>query len=81
VSWAWSGDPAVVVASPPGAGKTRLVIHLAEQLNRRAALSIAISARNRRRRMGWGRVDSASESDVVALLVPSAVGAEDFILG
>ena len=30
---AWSGDPAVVVASPPGAGKTRLVVHLAEQLN------------------------------------------------
>ena len=30
---AWSGDPAVVVASPPGAGKTRLVVHLAEQLH------------------------------------------------
>jgi hypothetical protein len=44
---AWSGDPAVVVASPPGAGKTRLVIRLAEQLNRRAALSVAIATQTR----------------------------------
>src|SRR2546429_491022 len=40
---AWSGDPAVVVASPPGAGKTRLVVHLAEQLHRRAGLDVAIA--------------------------------------
>jgi hypothetical protein len=44
---AWSGDPAVVVASPPGAGKTRLVVHLAEQLHRRAGLNIAIAAQTR----------------------------------
>jgi hypothetical protein len=44
---AWSGDPAVVVASPPGAGKTRLVVHLAEQLHRRAQLKIAIAAQTR----------------------------------
>src|SRR5437773_12450137 len=44
---AWSGDPAVVVASPPGAGKTRLVVHLAEQLNRRAALTVAIATQTR----------------------------------
>ena len=44
---AWSGDPAVVVASPPGAGKTRLVVHLAEQLHRRAGLSVAIAAQTR----------------------------------
>ena len=44
---AWSGDPAVVVASPPGAGKTRLVVHLAEQLHRRAGLDIAIAAQTR----------------------------------
>jgi hypothetical protein len=43
----WSGDPAVVVASPPGAGKTRLVIHLADQFNRRAGLRIAIAAQTR----------------------------------
>jgi hypothetical protein len=45
---AWSGDPAVVVASPPGAGKTRLVVHLAEQLHRRAGLRIAIATQTRR---------------------------------
>src|SRR4051794_41385936 len=44
---AWSGDPAVIVASPPGAGKTRLVVHLAEQLQRRAGLKIAIAAQTR----------------------------------
>jgi hypothetical protein len=44
---AWSGDPAVVVASPPGAGKTRLVVHLAEQLHRRAQLKIAIATQTR----------------------------------
>jgi hypothetical protein len=44
---AWSGDPAVVVASPPGAGKTRLVVHLAEQLHRRAGLTVAIAAQTR----------------------------------
>jgi hypothetical protein len=37
----------VVVASPPGAGKTRLVVHLAEQLNRRADLTIAIATQTR----------------------------------
>src|SRR5437660_2210931 len=44
---AWSGDPAVVVASPPGAGKTRLVVHLAEQLHRRAGLDVAIATQAR----------------------------------
>jgi hypothetical protein len=44
---AWSGDPAVVVAAPPGAGKTRLVVHLAEQLQRRARLRVAIAAQTR----------------------------------
>ncbi|WP_299039999.1 AAA family ATPase [uncultured Pseudokineococcus sp.] len=43
----WSGDPAVVVSSPPGAGKTRLVTHLADQLARRAGLTIALAAQTR----------------------------------
>src|SRR3954453_873512 len=44
---AWSGDPAVVVASPPGAGKTQLVVHLADQLHRRAGLKVAVAAQTR----------------------------------
>ena len=36
-----------MVASPPGAGKTRLVVHLAEQLQRRAGLRVAIAAQTR----------------------------------
>jgi len=43
----WSGDPVVVVASPPGAGKTRLVTHLGRDLAERARLRIAIAAQTR----------------------------------
>ena len=57
---AWSGDPAVVVTSPPGAGKTRLVVHLAEQLQRRAGLVVAIAAQTRTQALDVaGRVASA----------------------
>ncbi len=43
----WSGDPALVVSSPPSAGKTRLVTHLAHQLHTRAGLTVAIAAQTR----------------------------------
>lgn len=43
----WSGDPAIVVASPPGAGKTRLITHLAAQLHSRAGLRVCIAAQTR----------------------------------
>lgn len=43
----WSGDPAVVVPSPPGAGKTRLVALLAATLARRADLRVGIAAQTR----------------------------------
>jgi len=44
---AWSGDPAVVVPSPPGAGKTRLVALLAVALAERAELRVGIAAQTR----------------------------------
>src|SRR5262247_2901405 len=44
---AWSGDPAVVVPSPPGAGKTRLVVLLAAYLADRAGLHVGIAAQTR----------------------------------
>ncbi|WP_114905818.1 AAA family ATPase [Ornithinimicrobium murale] len=44
---AWSGDPGVVVASPPGAGKTRLITHLAQQLATRAGLRVCVAAQTR----------------------------------
>ena len=44
---AWSGDPAVVVPSPPGAGKTRLVALLAATLADRADLRVGIAAQTR----------------------------------
>lgn len=43
----WSGDPAVVVPSPPGAGKTRLVCLLAAALAHRADLRVGIAAQTR----------------------------------
>jgi hypothetical protein len=44
---AWNGDPAIVVPSPPGAGKTRLVTLLAAYLADRAGLHIGIAAQTR----------------------------------
>lgn len=44
---AWSGDPLIVVASPPGAGKTFLITHLAQQLAERAGLRVAIAGQTR----------------------------------
>jgi hypothetical protein len=44
---AWSGDPAVVVPSPPGAGKTRLVALLAATLAGRADLRVGVAAQTR----------------------------------
>lgn len=44
---AWSGDPAVVVPSPPGAGKTRLVALLAAALAHRAEMRVGIAAQTR----------------------------------
>ncbi len=44
---AWSGDPAVIVPSPPGAGKTRLVALLAAALAHRAQLRVGVAAQTR----------------------------------
>lgn len=44
---AWSGDPAVIVPSPPGAGKTRLVALLADALAARAQLRVGVAAQTR----------------------------------
>lgn len=43
----WAGDPIVLVSSPPGAGKTRLITLLAQELTRRAGLRVAIAAQTR----------------------------------
>lgn len=43
----WSSDPCVVVPSPPGSGKTRLVTLLAAALAHRAGLRVAIAAQTR----------------------------------
>jgi hypothetical protein len=44
---AWSGDAAVIVPSPPGSGKTRLIVNLAAYLAHRAGLHVGIAAQTR----------------------------------
>ncbi|OPC76833.1 hypothetical protein B4N89_46025 [Embleya scabrispora] len=43
----WSGDPATVVRSPPGAGKTRFVSLAAAALGTRAGLRVGLAAQTR----------------------------------
>lgn len=43
----WSGDPLVLIDSPPGAGKTTLITRLAQQLASRAHLRVAIAGQTR----------------------------------
>ena len=44
---AWSGDPLIIVPSPPGAGKTRLVVLLAAALAERAGMRVGVAAQTR----------------------------------
>jgi len=52
---AWSGDPAIVVPSPPGAGKTRLVTLLAAALSDRAGMRVGIAAQTRQQAIELAR--------------------------
>jgi hypothetical protein len=52
---AWSGDPAIVVPSPPGAGKTRLVTLLAAALSHRAGMRVGIAAQTRQQAIELAR--------------------------
>ena len=44
---AWSGDPAVIVPSPPAAGKTRLVALLAAAVSHLVEMLVWVSAQTR----------------------------------
>ena len=68
---AWSGDRFVSIASPPGAGKTRLITHLAEQLHRRAGLNVAIAAQTRAQAL-----DVANRAAAVCAMIPEALAAD-----
>ena len=85
---AWSGDPAVVVPSPPGAGKTRLVALLAAALAHRAELRVGIAAQTReqaveiarrvghltgRGRLMWAAKDPKPDSGGTAVVSGAAV--------
>lgn len=63
----WSGDPAVVVPSPPGAGKTRLVALLAAALAGRAGLRVGIAAQTRDQAVELAR-RLAALTDTAALI-------------
>jgi hypothetical protein len=63
----WSGDRAVVVASPPGAGKTRLVALLARELISRAGRRVAIAAQTRAQAVELASRAALHGADIVLL--------------
>lgn len=63
----WSGDAAVVVDSPPGAGKTRLITHLAHQLRTRAGMTVAIASQTRAQGIDVANRTSATGTPTVML--------------
>lgn len=76
---AWSGDPAVVVPSPPGAGKTRLVALLAATLATRADLRVGIAAQTRDQAVEIAR--RVGVLDCAASLIWSAKGTRPDLRG
>jgi len=76
---AWSGDPAVVVPSPPGAGKTRLVSLLAATLATRADLRVGIAAQTRDQAVEIAR--RVGVLDCAASLIWSAKGTRPDLRG
>jgi len=63
----WSGDPAVLVPSPPGAGKTRLVTLLAAALSDRAGMRVGIAAQTRAQAVELARRAAAPGVDAVLM--------------
>lgn len=64
----WSGDPAVVIDSPPGAGKTHLITRLAHQLSTRAGMTIAIAAQTRAQAIDVANRTAATGAQVTYLM-------------
>lgn len=66
---AWSGDPAIVIPSPPGSGKTRLTVHLADILADRAGLRVGIAAQTRAQTVEIARrLAAVSDRNLVGVL-------------
>ncbi|MEU4607648.1 AAA family ATPase [Kribbella sp. NPDC023972] len=91
---AWSGDPAVVVRSPPGAGKTRLVVLLAAALSHRANMRVGVAAQTKaqavqiaerlgavsnRGKLLWSTSDAKNRPTIDG--VPVIVGAKETFSG
>uniref|UniRef100_UPI0015939A6C AAA family ATPase n=2 Tax=Mycobacterium avium TaxID=1764 RepID=UPI0015939A6C len=65
----WNGDPAVLVPSPPGAGKTRLVVLLSAALAHRAGLRVGIAAQTRAQAVDIARrLGAVAEPRLIGLL-------------
>ncbi|WP_298462022.1 AAA family ATPase [uncultured Cellulomonas sp.] len=64
----WSGDPALVIDSPPGAGKTHLNTHLAHQLRTRAGMTVAIAAQTRAQAADVAHRTAATGADTALLI-------------
>jgi AAA domain len=68
---AWGGDAATVVPACPGAGKSRLVAHVAGALAHRVGLRVAVAAQTREQAAELAR-RIAAVSDRAALIVSGA---------
>jgi len=69
---AWAGDPAIVVASPPGAGKTGLITLLAAHLGARAKLRVAVAVQTNPQALDvTNRIAKATNACPVTLLTRS----------
>ncbi|GAA4428589.1 hypothetical protein GCM10023169_29850 [Georgenia halophila] len=64
-----SGDPTVVISSPPGAGKTHLITHLAHQLTTRLNMRVAIAGQTRAQALDVG--NHTAQTGAVTHLVTS----------
>jgi hypothetical protein len=66
---AWVGDPATVVASPPGAGKSTLVAGVASHLAGRARLRVAVATQTNNQAVDLAnRIATATDACPVLLL-------------
>lgn len=70
----WNGKPAVVVASPPGAGKTHLIVSVASSLNYHAGLRIGAACSTVAQAVGVANRLATSSPGINVVIIDSSSG-------